>query len=499
MTDSRPSPFDTSGVETGADGIRRYADLPATVTDMLRRAVDAEPAAEALVETGTNRRLTYRQLWDAAGRVAGGLADLGVRPGDRVAIRLPNGVDWALALYGTLLAGAVAVPVNTRFTDDEADYVVTDSGARHVLTPAMPLPTSDPVEPVERAAAEPAALFYTSGTTGFPKGAVTTHANLVSNVESCRRVMRLGPPGAAVRTLVAVPLFHATGCNSQLLLAAYQRGAAVVMPAFRPDLFLRAMRDERIDLSIAVPAMYALAMRHESFTPAHVSSVRVAAYGGAPIAPAMVERIADAFPAAEVGNGFGLTEATSLATYLPHAWRRHADSVGFPAPVCDVRVDDPGPDGVGELLVRGPSVVAGYWNKPAETAVAFRDGWLHTGDLARIDADGLVRIVDRLKDVIIRGGENVYCVEVENALAGAPGVVESAVIGVPDDVLGEKVGVVLVAAPGDRVDVSAVLAGLRGRIADFKAPQYVAVRAEPLPRNAGGKVLKGQLRADVRW
>ncbi|MFJ8582924.1 class I adenylate-forming enzyme family protein [Micromonospora sp. NPDC093277] len=499
MTGALVRPFDTAGIETAADGTRRYADLPDTITDLLRRAVDAAPDREALVETGVDRRLSYRQLWRAAVEVSGGLRDAGVRPGDRVAIRLPNGIDWALALYGTLLAGAVAVPVNTRFTDEEAGYVIADSGSRHVFTPECPLPSGDPVEPVRRVGADPAALFYTSGTTGFPKGAVITHDNLLSNLESCRRVMRLGPVGSPFRTLIAVPLFHATGCNSQLLLAAYQQGAAVVMPAFRPDLFLRAVQDERVDVSIAVPAMYWLAMKHDTFARTDVSSVRLAAYGGAPIAPEMVGRIAAAFPAARVGNGFGLTEATSLATYLPHEWRQYADSVGFPAPVCDVRVDDPGPDGVGELLVRGPSVVSGYWHKPAETAAAFRGGWLHTGDLASIAPDGLVRIVDRIKDVIIRGGENVYCVEVENALAGAPGVAESAVVGVPDEVMGEKVGVVLVAAPGARVDVPEVLAGLRGRIADYKVPQYVSVRADPLPRNAGGKVLKARLRTETSW
>jgi acyl-CoA synthetase (AMP-forming)/AMP-acid ligase II len=199
-----------------------------------------------------------------------------------------------------------------------------------------------------------------------------------------------------------------------------------------------------------------------------------------------------------VGNGFGLTETSSLTTYLPHEYAvEHADSVGFPVPVCDLRLDDLFDEkGVGELLIRGPNVVAGYWNKPEATDEAFAGGWLRTGDIARIDEDGLVHIVDRAKDMINRGGENVYCVEVENALAGAPGVFEAAVVGVPDEVMGEKVGAVIVPMPGG-VDVDAVLAHLSGRLADFKVPQYVAIRADPLPRNPGGKVLKRLIRDDL--
>jgi acyl-CoA synthetase (AMP-forming)/AMP-acid ligase II len=222
-------------------------------------------------------------------------------------------------------------------------------------------------------------------------------------------------------------------------------------------------------------------------------------YGGAPIAPDLVARLAKAFPQARLGNGFGLTETSSVATFLPHEFVEHADSVGFPAPVCDLRLGDVRPDGTGELLVRGPNVVAGYWNKPEETAAAFEGGWLHTGDLARIDDEGLVYLVDRIKDMINRGGENVYCVEVENALAGAPGVYEAAVVGVPDEVMGEKVGAVIVPQPGAPFDVPAVVEYLKTRIADFKIPQYVAVAAAPLPRNPGGKLLKRRLREETDW
>ena len=199
---------------------------------------------------------------------------------------------------------------------------------------------------------------------------------------------------------------------------------------------------------ITVPAIYWLAISQPAFAAVDVSRVRSVAYGGAPIAPDLVARLAKAFPQARLGNGFGLTETSSVSTFLPHEFVAHADSVGFPAPVCDVRLDAVGADGTGELLVRGPNIVSGYWNKPEATAQAFVDGWLHTGDLARIDDEGLVYLVDRVKDMINRGGENVYCVEVENALAGAPGVYEAAVLGVPDEMMGEKVGAVIVPMPG---------------------------------------------------
>jgi long-chain acyl-CoA synthetase len=212
-----------------------------------------------------------------------------------------------------------------------------------------------------------------------------------------------------------------------------------------------------------------------------------------------VHAIMRAFPSARVGNGFGLTETSSVTSMLPHEDATdHADSVGYSMPVVDLALHEPdAATGVGELLVRGQNVVQGYWNKPEATAETFVGGWLHTGDLARIDEAGLLYIVDRAKDMINRGGENVYSIEVESALAGAPGVNEAAVVPVPDEMMGEKVGAVIV--PGPEFKLEAVIAHVRERIADFKVPQYVALREEPLPRNPGGKVLKGPLREETEW
>ena len=493
-------PFDTGGVVRDAGGVKHFTGLPSSVVAMLRQAVDRDPAAEAVVQLD-GPRMSYRELWDASASVAGGLRGSGVGRGDRVAIRYANSLDWVVAFFGTLMAGAVAVPVNTRFAEPEVDYVVSDSGSSYVFAPEAPLPAGKPYVAEDLGPSDLAAIFYTSGTTGFPKGAMTSHENFLTNVEHAVRVPPLAVPDPSLRNLISVPLFHVTGCNSQLLPTTYAGGTSVIMPAYEVQRLLRAIVEERIKVVTSVPAIFWQAISQPNFGDFDVTGVRVASYGGAPIAPSLVAQIKKNFPNARVGNGFGLSETSSISTFLPHEYADgHADSVGFPAPAVDLMVADPDPrTGVGELLIRGANVVQGYWNKPEATANAFAGGWLHSGDLARIDEQGLTYIVDRIKDMINRGGENVYCVEVENALAAAPGVFEVAVVGVPDPMMGEKVGAVIVPTPGSTVDVSAVLAHARERLADFKVPQYVAVRAAPLPRNPGGKILKGPLRNDTDW
>jgi long-chain acyl-CoA synthetase len=347
-----------------------------------------------------------------------------------------------------------------------------------------------------------AAIFYTSGTTGFPKGAMTSHRNFLTNSENAFRCIGLDKDeGPSLATLINVPLFHVTGCNSQLLPVTELGGRTFILPnPLDLEGFLRTVSEERIQMLTSVPAIYHALTRHPAFADTDLDHVRWVSYGGAPIAASAVHKIMEAFPTARVGNGFGLTETSSITSYLPHEEAlEHADSVGFAMPVCDLALDEPDPStGVGELLVRGTNVVQGYWRKPEATEETFVERWLHTGDLARIDEDGLLYIVDRAKDMINRGGENVYCIEVESALAGAPGVGEAAVVPVPDDMMGEKVGAVIVPA-GEEFDTRAVVSYVSERIADFKVPQYIAVRGEPLPRNPGGKVLKKQLREETEW
>jgi acyl-CoA synthetase (AMP-forming)/AMP-acid ligase II len=490
-------PFSESGVTRGLDGIARYDERQPSLVHVLRASVESDPDHEALVELG-GERLTYRQFWDRASRIAGGLRASGIGRGDRVAIRLPNGIPWCLAFFGIQLAGAIAVPVNTRFSEIETAYVMEDSGSRFAFLPGKPMPDGPGFSVDDLDERELSAIFYTSGTTGFPKGAMTTHENFIANIETCNRIA-LVPIDGDMRTLVSVPLFHVTGCNSQFLVATRFGGTTVIMPSFDVQSFLRTIGTERINSMVSVPAVYWLAMHQPNFAEIDTSGVTRLSYGGAPMAPDLVLKIVEAFPNARVGNGFGLTETCSVSTYLPHEFARtRPETVGFAAPVVDLCLGGIEGD-VGELLIRGQNLVPGYWNKPDATAEAFAGGWLHSGDMARIDADGFVQIVDRKKDMVNRGGENVYCVEVENALSAHPAVFEAAVMGVPDVVMGEKVGAVVVPKPGRIIDVRELLGFAATILADFKIPQYVVVRSEMLPRNPGGKILKKQLRETVTW
>jgi long-chain acyl-CoA synthetase len=501
------NPFDESGVQRDGAGVARYLDRPPSLVHMLRASVERDRNATALLEVGGGASLTYAQLWDRAARVAGGLAEAGAGRGERVAIRLGNGIEWVLAFFGAQLLGAVVVPVNTRFTDEEAAYVIEDSGAAYTFAPGAALPDGRPIAVEDLAPSDLAAIFYTSGTTGFPKGAMTSHGNFLTNSENAFRCLSTErSEGPSISSLVSVPLFHVTGCNSQLITVLELGGRLEILSGpLDLDGFFLAVGEHGINQLVSVPAIYHAVVHHPSFARLDVSNVTWLSYGGAPIAESLVHRLKDAFPNARVGNGFGLTETSSLTSFLPHEEAEaHADSVGFAMPVVDLALDDVDHRSgshppVGELLVRGPNVVAGYWNKPQASAETFIEGWLHTGDLARVDSDGLLYIVDRLKDMINRGGENVYSIEVENVLAGAPGVGEAAVVAVPDDMMGEKVGAVIVPAGGQALDVDAVLAYCRAHLAGFKVPQYLALRETPLPRNPGGKLLKGQLRDDTQW
>ena len=447
--------------------------------------------------------LTYGELWEGAARVAGGLRAGGVKRGDRVAIRLPNGIDWVLAFFGAQLAGAVAVPVNTRFTEEEMAYVVGDSGSVFTFAPGTAMPDGEPFVVEDLQPDDLAAIFYTSGTTGFPKGAMTSHENFAATSENTLRILEITrAEGPGIASLISVPLFHVVGCNSQLIPVLELGGRlALLSSPLDFDGFFRAVGGHVVNQVVAVPAIYYALIRDPRFAALDVSGVNWASYGGSPIAESLVREIEAAFPNARVGNGFGLTETSALASFLPHAEAAaHADSVGFAMPVVDLAIDAADLEsGVGELLVRGPNVVQGYWKKPEATAETFIDGWLRTGDLGRVDEDGLLYVVDRKKDMINRGGENVYSLEVESGLAGAPGVSELAAIAVPDEMMGEKVGAVIVPTPGAQIDVDAVIAYGRAHLADFKVPQYVALREDPLPRNSSGKVLKAQLRDETDW
>jgi long-chain acyl-CoA synthetase len=300
-----------------------------------------------------------------------------------------------------------------------------------------------------------------------------------------------------------VPFFHATGCHSVLVANLAAGNRLVIMHKWDAGRALELIERERVTTFGGVPAMVWQVIEHPDFARRDLSSLRAVAYGGAPAAPELVRAIEELFPGRLPSNGYGLTETSSVTTVNAGAdYVRRPDSVGVPIPVCDVKVvDDDGrvlPTGeVGELWIKGPNVVKGYWNKPHETAESFSDGWLHSGDLARIDDEGFVYIVDRAKDLVIRGGENISSVEVEAALFEHPAVTDAAVIGIPHPVLGEEVGAVVHTMPGAAVTEDELREHVAARLAAFKVPARIWFWAEALPRNPAGKILKRQLKQQL--
>ncbi|MGH7279717.1 MAG: class I adenylate-forming enzyme family protein [Candidatus Rokuibacteriota bacterium] len=512
----------------GGRRVRCYPPArPRNLVEVLERAVDRFPGREAVVDG--ERRLTWREFRQQARRMAAALAARhGVKPGDRVGLLLMNGVDFCLAVFACAQLGAIAVTLNTKLKARELQFMLANSGARLLLMnaewwreidgirDAIPCEAfylsgdrvagTEPFDALFRGEAEPpgatpdeddtAFIMYTSGTTGLPKGAEGTHGGIINSAITLERCLGLRDDE---RSLVAVPLFHVTGLIAQFLSMAYVGGTTVVMRTFDAAEALRLLEAERITHMVAAPTVFVMTMaqpRHRD----HGRHVRVLAYGGAPIPPDSVRALREWLPQARLHNAYGMTETCSPTTILPDADALpKIASVGLPIPTAEVRTVHPETGAacaageVGELLIYGPMVVPRYWANPAATQASMGDGWLRTGDLARIDAAGYVTIMDRIKDMINRGGEKVYCVEVEDVLAGHPDVLEAAVVGVPDAVYGEAVKACVVARPGRHVDPAEVRAWVGARLAKFKTPREVAV-LDALPRNPNGKVVKSALR-----
>lgn len=489
-----------------------------TVGGLLLRSARLWPDADSLVEGETV--LSHARTAALAHAVARRLADRGVRPGDRIAFALPNGWRYAVAYYGAQLAGAVAVLVNTRFTAPEMEFVLADSGASFVvvdaetaarvpqtcphwdageLTADGPEATAPPG--LAAASRDTANILYTSGTTGTPKGAMQTHGNLVFNAGTVSRVMGVS---AEDRTLVVAPMFHATGIVSQLVGFGAHGAARVFQPRFRVAEMLSEFVNHKITFFAGVTAMIQLMLADPELETADISALRMVCFGGAPVAEAFLSYAASRLPGVTFMNVWGLTEATSIVTCAAgQEWLDRPWSVGRPVPGVEVAVaaddgkmpehPDPDPEAVGELWIRGPVVTAGYWNRPEATADTFgADGWLRTGDVGRVDADGHVQVLDRLKDMIIRGGENIYCLEVESVLARHPAIAEVSVVGVPDELFGERVRAVAVLRDGQSLPLAELRDWAGTQLADYKLPAELVPISE-LPRNASGKVIKKRL------
>jgi O-succinylbenzoic acid--CoA ligase len=495
--------------------VRCFAERPAGLWDMFAAARAARPTHEAIV--CEDRRWTYRDAADAAERLAAGLAAQGIRAGDRVLMLLGNRPEFPFVLLALQRLGAIAVPVGVREQAPGLAYIAGQCDAKAIVfddelaerVPALSLrlaasslaalqatapgPASPPVAPQET---DVAVILYTSGTTGRPKGAMLTHLAIAHSALHYEACMRLGPDD---RSALAVPASHVTGLIAVIASMWRVGGTVVVVPAFKAADFVALLARERITHTLMVPAMYSLCLLEPGFARADLSAWRTGGYGGAPMPVATIDALAAAVPALVLLNCYGATETTSPATIMPAGrTRAHADSVGVALPCAEIRVmDGEGrelpPGETGELWIGGPMVVPGYWANPEATAASFTAGFWHSGDLGSVDAEGYVRIFDRQKDMLNRGGYKIYSVEVENVLMGWPGMVEAAVVGVPCPVLGERVHA-FVHAPGAVADDAALRAYCAKQLADYKVPETFTWSAAPLPRNANGKLMKRVLR-----
>ncbi len=490
-----------------------------TFNDVLNRALRTAPASCAVV-CGEDRR-TYTELGSRCRRLAGAMRGLGMGPGDRIGVVGLNS-DRYLELYlGLPAAGFVLVPVNSRLAAAEMAAILDDAGVGVVFADAdypgvaavgrvltMPGDYEDLVASADEVAlgddvaeTDLAALFYTSGTTGAAKGAMHTHRSLVS---SGLHFMATWPFDQQTKWLVASPMFH-TGGIIGTLATVWGGGTHVIMPRFEPGLAVDLIEREAVTHTLLVPTMLAAAAQAQLDLPRDVSSLRYLSHGASPITAETLRRTRQAFPGAELLHVYGTTEATPITTLLPHEERildtPRIRSCGQPAVGVDVRVVDSSlaevPAGtVGEIVVSSPSVMTGYWQKPGPTAEVMRDGWYLTGDLGYRDEESYIYLVDRSKDMIVSGGENVYSTEVEDALCAHPSVAEAAVFAVPHPRWGESVYAVVVARAD--VEPDELAAHCRTLIAGFKVPRTIELRTDPLPKSAAGKVLKRDLR-DPHW
>lgn len=497
-------------------------------------------------------RVSFEAQYRATAALAQAFVDRGVGKGDRIAFATRNLPEWPVIFFAIVSIGAIAVPLNAWWTGDELTYGIRDSGARIVIVDAerhnrlaahrADLPdvgewivTRAPAtiagatalealigRPADWAALaagerphiplasdDPATIFYTSGTTGHPKGALGTHRNLTTNILSsafaaARNFVRRGEPvpDPAPRTILTViPLFHVTACSATLMGSMAAGHTMIFMRKWDAVQAMQIIERERVNVTGGVPTIAWQLIEHPDRAQYDLSSLEAISYGGAPSAPELVKRIYEEFGALP-GNGWGMTE--TMATVTSHSaedYLNRPTSAGPPVPVADleIRADDgvtPLPTGtVGELWARGPMIVVGYWNKPQASAETFVGGWVRTGDLARLDAEGFVYIVDRAKDMVLRGGENIYSSEVENRLYEHPAVMDAAVIGLPHRTLGEEPAAVVHLAPGTSATEAELQAWVRERLAAFKVPVAIRFTEGTLPRNANGKILKKDLKA----
>ncbi|MGW8191154.1 class I adenylate-forming enzyme family protein [Sphingomonas hankookensis] len=542
-------PFEMDQVTIDGIATRVWKNAPANLTQLIALS---RTHGDRLATIHEDQRVTYEAQYRAIATLAAELRAMGVAKGDRVALAMRNMPEWPVAFFAIVATGAICVPLNAWWSPQELAFGVNDSGARVLIVDrqrhdrldgdyrAMPgleavlvararVPLSGICRRLEDAIGDcsgyaslpevalpaveilpddAATIFYTSGTTGRPKGALGTHRNLATNILSAayvaaRSYLRRGemPPEPEPKVgLLVIPFFHVTACSASLMGALAGGTTLVLMRKWDAGEALALIERERVQVTGGVPTIAWQLLEHPDREKYDLSSLEVVQYGGAPSAPDLVKRIFDVFGALP-GNGWGMTETMATVTqHVGEDYLARPTSCGAPVPVADLKImADDGvterPVGeVGELWARGPMIVRGYWNAPEETAKTFVDGWVRTGDLARLDEEGFCTIVDRAKDIIIRGGENIYSIEVEDVLYAHPSVTDAALVGVPDPALGEVPAAVVHLCPGCEASEAELQAFVRARLAAFKVPVAVRFSDTVLPRNANGKILKSELR-----
>ena len=537
--------------------LRTYRHAPLTIRDIVLNSVNWG-AREFLVyqDERVTFAAHYKAVAHMAAILRD---TFGVRKGDRVAIIMRNYPQWSVAFFAALAIGAIATPMNSWWTGDELDYGLSDSGSRvavidverlerlrehlprlsalkHVIVARSFEDEADPrIASMDKLIGAPAAwdslpdlnvpdaevgpdddatIMYTSGTTGRPKGALNTHRACISNVYNgmaCQarsflrkgeavpvRDPRVDPPRIP---LLAVPFFHATGAFANLLPAIMNADKIVTMFKWDAGEALKLIEAEKITVIGGVPAIAWQVLEHPDRDRHDLSSILAVSYGGAPSAPELVATIKRRFPDGAASNGWGMTETSATSTVnFGKDYELRPDSAGAAAPAVDLKIVDGGgrtmpANSVGELWCKGPNISKAYWNKPEATATTFIDGWVVTGDIARIDEEGFLFLLDRAKDMLIRGGENIYCIEVESALYDHPAIMDAAVIGIPHRVLGEEVGAVVQVKPEMTAGIEELKKFVSAKLAGYKVPVEIIIQSEPLPRNANGKIMKNELRA----
>lgn len=520
-------------VEEVVDGrpMRVLEGRPRSLSDLLQETVRKYPDREGFIDK--EHRWTFAHFASRVKQLAGGFCSrLSMSRGDRISMLMETGVPYTLTLFAVAEAGAVAVPLNSRFTAEELAYEVENSGSRaiildeaflemfmanqdrfrsldHVVVRGKGGPSEairmdelfdkgrdQDFRPVSQSEKDLVMIMYTSGTTGFPKGAMQTHCGVM---HACMLIDDLFEPGPGDKMLNALPMFHAAGTIMSAFSSVYMGIPCVYMCKYKTESVLEIIEREKVTLMVHVPMVYWLMANHKDLDRYDLLSLRGAIVGGAPKSRETFEFIMGKLPGVQFADTFGMTETHSMDFVLTHGeLGDYMEAVGRPVPVVEVRITDENgnscaPGKPGEIRLRGPKIMKGYWNNPEATRESIQDGWLLTGDVGRIDEKGYVYILDRIKDMINRGGENIYSVEVENALRRHPSVNEVAVVGVPDPVFGEEVKAYISLKSDEVVTAEDVQEHCRGVLADYKVPRYVEF-VDDFPRNPTGKILKSELR-----